>query len=140
MAYILGKREFWSLPFQVTPDVLIPRPETEILVAEALKTLARRNGKAFRILEIGTGSGAISIALAKELPAARVVATDLSAKALSVAEENALQNGVREQIHFLQGDLFQPLQRGEKFDLVVTQPAVYPPGAIPIVNAGGSRF
>ncbi len=126
VAYILGKREFWSLPFKVTPDVLIPRPETEILVSEALKTQAHLDGKALRILEIGTGSGAISIALAKGLPIARVVATDLSAKALSVAEENALQNGVREQIHFLQGDLFQPLQKGERFDLVITNPPYIP--------------
>lgn len=126
VAYILGKREFWSLPFKVTPDVLIPRPETEILVSEVLKTQAHLDGKALRILEIGTGSGAISIALAKGLPIARVVATDLSAKALSVAEENALQNGVREQIHFLQGDLFQPLQKGERFDLVITNPPYIP--------------
>jgi len=126
VAYILGKREFWSLPFKVTPDVLIPRPETEILVSEALKTQAHLDGKALRILEIGTGSGAISIALAKGLPIARLVATDLSAKALSVAEENALQNGVREQIHFLQGDLFQPLPKGERFDLVITNPPYIP--------------
>jgi release factor glutamine methyltransferase len=126
IAYILGKREFWSLPFKVTPDVLIPRPETEILVSEALKTQAHLDGRALRILEIGTGSGAISIALAKGLPIARVVATDLSAKALSVAEENALQNGVREQIHFLRGDLFQPLQKGERFDLVITNPPYIP--------------
>ncbi len=126
VAYILGKREFWSLPFKVTPDVLIPRPETEILVAEALKSQAHLDGKVLRILEIGTGSGAISIALAKGLPTARVVATDLSAKALSVAEENALQNGVREQIHFLQGDLFQPLPKGERFDLIVTNPPYIP--------------
>jgi release factor glutamine methyltransferase len=126
IAYILGKREFWSLPFKVTPDVLIPRPETEILVSETLKTQVHLDGKALRILEIGTGSGAISIALAKGLPIARVVATDLSAKALSVAEENALQNEVREQIHFLQGDLFQPLQKGERFDLVITNPPYIP--------------
>jgi release factor glutamine methyltransferase len=126
IAYILGKREFWSLPFKVTPDVLIPRPETEILVSEALKTQAHLDGRALHILEIGTGSGAISIALAKGLPIARVVATDLSAKALSVAEENAIENGVREQIHFLQGDLFQPLQKGEKFELVIANPPYIP--------------
>ncbi len=126
IAYILGKREFWSLPFKVTRDVLIPRPETEILVSEALKTQAHLDGKTLRILEIGTGSGAITIAIARGLPLARVVATDLSAKALSVAEENALQNGVREQIHFLQGDLFQPLQKGETFDLVITNPPYIP--------------
>jgi len=131
VAYILGKREFWSLPFKVTPEVLIPRPETEILVSEALKTLAHQNGKAVHILEIGTGSGAISVALAKELSAARVVATDLSANALSLAEENALQNGVRERIHFLQGDLLKPVQKGDRFDLIVTNPPYIPREQIP---------
>jgi release factor glutamine methyltransferase len=126
VAYILGKREFWSLPLRVTPDVLIPRPETETLVAEALNVLAPENPKEPVILEIGTGSGAIGIALAKELPSARITATDLSPKALSVAEENAAQNGVRGQIRFLQGDLFQPVPKGETFDLVVSNPPYIP--------------
>jgi release factor glutamine methyltransferase len=131
VAYILGKREFWSLSFKVTPSVLIPRPETEILVAEALKTLAQLDGKEISILEIGTGSGAISVALARELPAARVVATDLSAKALALAEENALQHTVRAQIQFLQGDLFQPLPKGSDFSLVITNPPYVPRGDFP---------
>jgi len=131
VAYILGKREFWSLPFRVTPDVLIPRPETETLVTEALKILTPAEGKGFRILEIGTGSGAISIALARELPAAKVVATDLSPKALAIAEENALRSGVRERIQFLPGNLFDPVQKGEAFDLIVTNPPYIPRGEIP---------
>ena len=131
IAYILEKREFWSLSFKVTPSVLIPRPETEILVAEALKTLAQLDGKEISILEIGTGSGAISVALARELPAARVVATDLSAKALALAEENALQHTVRAQIQFLQGDLFQPLPKGSDFSLVITNPPYVPRGDFP---------
>jgi release factor glutamine methyltransferase len=124
MAYIIGKREFWSLTFKVTPDVLIPRPETEILVAEALKVLScpEQTERNFRILEIGTGSGAISVALAKELPSASLVATDLSEKALSIAQENALRHGVRERIHFLQGDLFGPLEKGSAFELIITNP------------------
>jgi release factor glutamine methyltransferase len=122
VAYILGKKEFWSLPFRVTPEVLIPRPETETLVAEALKILAPAEGKDFHILEIGTGSGAISIALARELPVAMVVATDLSPKALAVAEENARRIGVRERIRLLHGDLFQPVEKGDGFDLIVTNP------------------
>jgi release factor glutamine methyltransferase len=124
VAYIIGKREFWSLTFKVTPDVLIPRPETEILVAEALKVLAHPEKKErnSRILEVGTGSGAISVALAKELPAASLVATDLSEKALSIAQENASRHGVRERIHFLQGDLFGPLEKGSAFDLIITNP------------------
>ena len=122
VAYILGRREFWSLPLGVTPDVLIPRPETETLVVEALQFLASPEQEDLRLLEIGTGSGAISIALAKERPAARIIATDLSPKALSVAGENAAQNGVRGQIRFMQGDLFQPVPKGETFDLVVSNP------------------
>ncbi len=122
VAYILGRREFWSLPLRITPDVLIPRPETEILVAEALQVLSPADQGDLHLLEIGTGSGAISIALAKELPAARIIATDLSPKALSVAEENAAENRVRGQIRFLQGDLFQPVPKGATFDLVVSNP------------------
>jgi len=128
VAYILGKREFWSLPLRVTPDVLIPRPETETLVAEALKILTPAEGKDFHILEIGTGSGAISIALARELPAAKVVATDLSPKALAIAEENALRSGVRERIQFLPGNLFDPVEKGDAFDLIVTNPPYIPRG------------
>jgi len=124
LAYILGHREFWSLPFRVTPDVLIPRPETEILVAEGLKVLnsPEQPGRQLQVLEIGTGSGAVSVALAKELPLVSVVATDLSPKALSIAEENAAKNGVRERIFFVEGDLFHPLGKGSKFDLIVTNP------------------
>jgi release factor glutamine methyltransferase len=122
VAYILGRREFWSLPLRITPDVLIPRPETETLVAEALRVLSPTDQEELRLLEIGTGSGAISIALAKELPKAKITATDLSPKALSVAEENAAKNRVRDQIRFLQGDLFQPVPKGETFDLVVSNP------------------
>lgn len=122
VAYILGRREFWSLPLRVTPDVLIPRPETETLVAEALRVLSPNDQEELRLLEIGTGSGAISIALAKELPEAKITATDLSPKALSVAEENAAKNRVRDQIRFLQGDLFQPVPKGAAFDLVVSNP------------------
>jgi release factor glutamine methyltransferase len=130
LAYILGKREFWSLPFRVTVDVLIPRPETEILVAEALKVLAgtEREKQVWRILEIGTGSGAASIALAKELPSASLVATDLSDKALEVARENALANGVQERIQFMQGDLFDPLAEDVQFDLILSNPPYIPRG------------
>ena len=131
VAYILGRREFWSLPLRVTPDVLIPRPETETLVAEALNVLEPAEGEDLRLLEIGTGSGAISIALAKELPTAKVVATDLSPKALAVAEENALQSGVRERIQFMQGDLFRPVRKGEAFDLIVTNPPYISRGEFP---------
>jgi len=128
LAYITGKREFWSLPLRITPDVLIPRPETEGLVAEALEVLAdgERWERCWRILEIGTGSGAISIALAKELPSASLVATDLSEKALALARENASESGVQERIQFLHGDLFDPLEEGSPFDLILSNPPYIP--------------
>jgi release factor glutamine methyltransferase len=110
---------------------LIPRPETETLVAEALKILTPAEGRDFHILEIGTGSGAISIALASELPTAKVVATDLSPKALAIAEENALRSGVRERIQFLPGNLFTPVEKGDAFDLIVTNPPYIPRGQFP---------
>jgi len=133
VAYIVGKREFWSLPFIVTPDVLIPRPETEVLVGEALKVLSPRDQKErnFKILEIGTGSGAVSVALAKELPSAFIVATDLSEEALSIAKKNAAQNGVRERIRFLKGHLFNPLAKGSRFELIITNPPYIPQDHFP---------
>jgi release factor glutamine methyltransferase len=124
VAYIIGRREFWSLSFKVTRDVLIPRPETEILVSEALSlcpSIPTGNGD-LQVLEIGTGSGAISIALAKELASGSITATEISEKALTVAEENAASNGVRERLRFLRGDLFSPLKNGEQFHLILTNP------------------
>jgi release factor glutamine methyltransferase len=124
VAYIIGQREFWSLSFKVTRDVLIPRPETEILVAETIKMFsswAAQDGNP-QILEIGTGSGAISIALAKELSSVIVVATDVSERALAVAAENAALHQVSNRIQFLQGDLFSPLQKGTKFHLILSNP------------------
>jgi release factor glutamine methyltransferase len=128
VAYILGKREFWSLSFQVTRDVLIPRPETELLVEEALKLFgpSRPPNGPYRILEIGTGCGAVIVAIAHELPAAQLVATDVSEKALRVAIQNASENGVGDRIQFLQGDLFTPLRREPAFDLILTNPPYIP--------------
>ena len=132
VAYIIGRREFWSLTFKVTPDVLIPRPETEILVAEALEVLPpATTARPFRILEIGTGSGAISVALAKEFPSASLVATDVSAKALAVAQENASLLGVGDRIQFLRGDLFIPLKRESAFELIITNPPYIPQDYFP---------
>ncbi len=120
--YILGHTEFWSLPFTVTPEVLIPRPDTEVLVEEALK----RVSEDCTILDIGLGSGAIAIALAHELPAARVAGIDVSAGALRVAAGNAERNGVAERVDFRQADLagFE----GGPFDLVVSNPPYIPEG------------
>jgi release factor glutamine methyltransferase len=101
LQYILGRTEFWSLPFAVTPAVLIPRADTETLVEEAL----RRAAPVATILDVGTGSGAIAVALAHELPQATVTAVDLSAEALAVAAQNARRNGVEERVRFVQADL-----------------------------------
>jgi len=125
LQYILGRTEFWSLPFKVTPAVLIPRADTEILVEEALE----KAGGASAILDVGTGSGAIAVALAHELPAAQVVAVDCSAEALAVARENAVMNGVDGRISFREGDLFA-LETGE-YDLILSNPPYIPAADIP---------
>jgi len=120
VAYIIGQKEFWSLSFEVTPDVLIPRPETEVLVETILCEYPVRNCEGLMILEIGTGSGAISVALASELKGATIVATDISQRALSVAIKNAGSNKVEHQISFRRGSLFEPVS--EKFDIIVSNP------------------
>jgi release factor glutamine methyltransferase len=120
VAYITGRKEFWSLLFEVGPGVLIPRPDTEVLVEEVIriaKDLGRDNPD---ILEIGTGSGAVGIALAKELKDARIVATDISGKALHLAKKNAADHAVAGRIRFLQGNLFEPLS--VKFDIIASNP------------------
>ena len=140
--YLTGKQEFWGLEFEVTPAVLIPRPETEHVIEVALDRLALRElragrpqktiGEGLLIADIGTGSGCIAIALAKELPKADLVATDISQAALEVARRNAARHGVGERIRFVQGDLLE--RSGEErmtsrettapllFDLVASNP------------------
>ena len=117
--YITGETEFYGLPFRVTPDVLIPRPETEHLVEKVIDLASRIEQP--RIVDVGTGSGAIAVALAKHLTDAFIVATDLSQAALEVAELNAGQNEVWERIRFLHGDLLAPVA-GQRFDLIVSNP------------------
>jgi release factor glutamine methyltransferase len=117
--YILGEVEFYRMPFRVTRDVLIPRPETEHVVERALELVA--GFSAPRIADVGTGSGAIAVALAHEWPDARVTGTDVSAAALNIARENAQRNGVVERVRFLEGDLLEPVAE-ERFDLVVSNP------------------
>ena len=123
VAYLTGKKEFWSLPFKVDRRVLIPRPETEVLVEEALKFISPRcpGGENCSVLEIGTGSGAIVIALARELPFAKLTATDISGAALEVARENAASNGVSERIDFREGSFFGPVA-GSRFDIIISNP------------------
>lgn len=125
LAYLTGVREFWSLEFRVTPAVLIPRPETEMLLETALRLLAQAKMLAspLRLLDIGTGSGCLAITLAKELPTAEVWAVDISLAALEVAQDNARRLGVAERIRFLHSDLCAALSQTERsFDLLVTNP------------------
>jgi release factor glutamine methyltransferase len=118
MQYITGEQEFYGLPFRVTPDVLIPRPETEVLVERILEWTAGR-GAPLRIVDVGAGAGAIAVALAHHLPKAQITAIDLSAAALEIARENACRNETA--IRFLHGDLLAPVA-GERFDIVVSNP------------------
>lgn len=120
VAQLTGVREFWSLPLRVTPDVLVPRPDTETLVEAALSRVEDPAAE-LRVLDLGTGSGAVALALAKELPGARVVATDVCPRALAVAESNAETLGFEDRVRFVVGDGFVPVA-GECFDLVVSNP------------------
>jgi release factor glutamine methyltransferase len=120
VAYLVGRKEFFSLDFEVGRDVLIPRPDTECVVNECLR-LARGLPEP-TVLDVGTGSGAIAVAVARQHKAARLTATDLSPAALAVAERNAARNGVAERIRFLLGDLFAPLPPGEPFDFILSNP------------------
>jgi release factor glutamine methyltransferase len=119
--HITGQVEFYGLPFRVTPDVLIPRPETEHLVEAAIEIT--RGSAPATIVDVGTGSGAIAIALAHNLKSSRVTAIDVSEAALALAHQNAERNGVS--VRFLQGDLLEPVA-GETFSLVVSNPPYIP--------------
>lgn len=118
VAYLTGRRAFWSFELMVSADTLIPRPETELLVELALERL--QIGVESRVADLGTGSGAIALALAHERPQAQVVAVDVSAGALDIARANARELELRN-LEFRQGDWLQPLA-GERFDLIVSNP------------------
>jgi release factor glutamine methyltransferase len=119
VAYLLGRRAFWTLDLAVTPDTLVPRPETELLVEQALARLDPATSQ--RVADLGTGSGAIALAIASERPGARVLGTDISEGALAVARRNAAACGLGERVRFRSGDWLAPLA-GERFDLVVSNP------------------
>jgi len=123
--YILGKAEFYGLPFHVTPDVLIPRPETEHLVEKVVELLPLFSRP--RVIDVGTGSGAIAIALAHEGPSAAITSIDVSRSALELARGNAALNGFADRIRFLQGDLLGPVA-DERFDIVASNPPYVPEG------------
>jgi release factor glutamine methyltransferase len=124
VAYLVGRREFYSLSFEVTPDVLIPRPETEHLVI-AILDLAKASGDNHRqltIADVGTGSGAIAVSVAKHLPSCYVTATDVSPAALEVARSNASRHELGDRIEFVQADLLQGLPADQRFDIIATNP------------------
>lgn len=135
--HLTGKQEFWGLEFDVTPDVLIPRPETEHVIEVALDRLAVREiragrkqiltGEGFQIADIGTGSGCIAIALAKELPGAQIVATDISAAALAVARRNAARLTFADRIEFFESNLLEAHSVGARF--------IVPPQSNPAKNS-----
>jgi release factor glutamine methyltransferase len=134
VAYLVGRREFYGLEFRVTPDVLIPRADTETLVDAALEKLLK--GAQPEVLDIGTGSGCVALTLAHERPAARVTAVDVSAAALIVARENAASIGVNAE--FVQGAWFEELD-GRRFDLIVSNPPYVATGD-PHLQQGDLRF
>ncbi len=124
VAYLVGHREFFSLSFRVTPDVLIPRPESELLVVRVLD-LAKpqtEGGGTLRIADVGTGSGILAVCCAKHLSECSVTAIDISPAALAVAQANAEQHGVADRIEFVVGDLFAKRQATSEYDMIVSNP------------------
>ncbi len=134
VAYLTGEREFYSLAFKVTPAVLIPRPETELLVETALEHIPA--DAPCRVLDLATGSGCVAIAIAKHCPRARMTATEVSLAALAVVRENAARHGVN--IEFMESDWFAALS-GRRFDFIVANPPYVAEGD-PHLNEGDLRF
>lgn len=125
-SYIMGSKEFWGLDFEVSSDVLIPRPETEFLVEEALecsRTLAALTHRPL-VIDVGTGSGCVAVALANEIVSAQIIATDISAAALDVARRNAIRHGVADRVHFVRTDFLAGI--GRPADLIVSNPPYVP--------------
>ena len=121
LAYVVGEKEFWCLPFKVVPGVLIPRPETELLVEKVIE-LSSRNGET--VVDIGTGCGNIAVSLARELPEIQILATDISLKAIQTARQNASLHETSN-IVFLKGSLFSPLEKKRRespFDIIISNP------------------
>ncbi|HEY0191879.1 MAG TPA: peptide chain release factor N(5)-glutamine methyltransferase [Kofleriaceae bacterium] len=132
VSYLVGETEFWGLPFHVDDSVLVPRPDTETVIEVARQAWPDRKA-ACRILDLCTGSGAIAVSLAKEYPAAQVIATEISAAAAAVARKNAARNAVAERVEIRDGDLFAPVD-GEQFDLIVSNPPYVESAVIPTLS------
>ncbi len=127
VAYIVGEREFYGWPFFVDRSVLVPRPETELLVEQAHRALgAAPRGPLGRVLDVGTGSGAIGIALGLLAPTAHIDAVDVSAGALDVAAKNAERHGLTSRLRLLRGDLLEPVSAANLYDVVVSNPPYIP--------------
>jgi release factor glutamine methyltransferase len=122
VAYLVGKREFFSLDFRVTPDVLIPRPETEHVVMVVLDRIKDRGSGAVEVCDVCTGSGCIAISIAKHALAARVMAADINPTALAIARENAVMHGVADRMEFVESDLFAAVPNERKFDFITANP------------------
>jgi release factor glutamine methyltransferase len=120
VAYITGRKEFWTFVLEVNNSVLIPRPDTEVIVEEALNICRKIDSSEIKILDIGTGSGAIALALASEITRAKIVATDISPAALNLAQKNAAALGLKEKIDFRLGNLIEPVNG--IFDIIVCNP------------------
>ena len=139
VAYLVGYREFFSLPFRVTEDVLIPRPETEHLVVAAIDHAKQAEGSP-AICDVGTGSGIIAVCLAHQMPECRVTAIDISPVAIEIARHNATANEVAERIEFLQGDLLTDLLAKPTFDLILSNPPYVADGETDQMAAETRRF
>ena len=122
VAYLVGSKEFYSLAFRVTPDVLVPRPETELLVVALLDRIKEQGEGDYVVADVGTGSGCIAIASAMHAPRCRFFAVDQSEAALSIAKENAETHGVADRVDLLHGDLLEPLPRDVRLDFIVSNP------------------
>ena len=127
LQYITGQQEFWSLPFKVSPSVLIPRSETELLVEESIKELSNSfpDDEPIEILDIGTGSGALAAALASEIKGSKVTGVDISPEAARLARENIETNNLSSSVSILEGDLFEPV-KDKSFHLIVSNPPYIP--------------
>ncbi len=138
VAYLVGRKEFFSIEFEVNPAVLIPRPDTEWVVYECLRLAKEMTAPV--LIDLGTGSGAIAIAVARKHPGAQLFAVDLSPEALAVAQRNAAKHGVAERITFLQGDLFEPLPSGLQVDFVLSNPPYIKSEDIPHLPVGVREY
>jgi release factor glutamine methyltransferase len=141
VAYLIGKRGFHNIELQVAPGVLIPRPETELLVDIALQEIKRieNSENHSKILDLGTGSGAIALAITHEVPHAQVIATDQSTEALSIAKSNAKFLGFETRVEFAQGSWYEALKEDVMFDVILSNPP-YIANQDPHLNQGDLRF